>query len=155
MADDSLVDRIATLPTSCRHGPEVPPSGLDLSVEWHFTFGVIELVSYNEDAHVRNWARMNADLFVSKQDIEKESTITAMSCAACGETNGLALRGKWGEVPDLLCACGNRSPLRRAEAEARTPDQNQRWAVNAMMHAIVRAIREQGLPRPSDPRIIG
>lgn len=136
MSADDLTALIPNLPNA-RLTPQDPPSGLDLTIEWNIPFGTISMESVNWGELDILSSRIDAGLFVSGDEIRRQTTATAVSCPACGATEDLAFRGLWGSPADLICPCGHRwTPWSDSPA----------YGVSAMQYAIVRAIREQGLP---------
>lgn len=117
--------------------PVDPPTGLDLSITWHIPFGSVALTVHSDAEHEINQARLNAGLFVSVEDIARETTKVTMSCPACGAEDRLAMVGRWGLPAHFSCGCGHQWQPYPA---------NPRWGIRAMMDAITKAVANEGLP---------
>ncbi|MET9097165.1 hypothetical protein ABZX72_34375 [Streptomyces cyaneofuscatus] len=133
---DDLIARVRALDVDPL-APVDPPAGLDLSITWHIPAGSVTLTVHSDTEHEINGARLSAGLFVSAEDIARETTMVTMSCPACSADDRLAIVGRWGHPADFSCGCGHLW---------RPYPHSPQWGIRVMMDAITKAVASQGLP---------
>ncbi|MBK5993338.1 hypothetical protein ACFV6B_33500 [Streptomyces microflavus] len=133
---DDLTARIQALVVDPL-APLDPPAGLDLTITWHIPVGTITRTVHSDTEHEINQARLSDGLFVSAEDIARETATVTMVCPLCGAADRLAIVGRWGHPAQFSCGCGH-----QWQPYPRTPQ----WGIRSMMDAITTAVQNQGLP---------